>query len=88
MNIEQVDDLHTAFDEFDSWSATTKLEEENQPSVMMLTFQPMKSPNSRARITGDPHALVQVLMVALGDPSNEEFQDALYAALGIDGRDE
>ena len=88
MTIEQVDDLHAAFDEFDNWSAQTKLEEENQPSVLLITLQPMKNPNCRARITGDPSGLAKALLLALFDPGNEEFRDALFHELAIDGRDE
>ena len=76
MKVPAIEILKDAFDEFNEWTEVTSTPEDQHPSAMLLVVEPTRNPNARARITGDPDLLVQVLKMALNDPSNKEFARA------------
>ena len=80
MQVPAIEMMKEAFDEFNEWQDYTNTPEQEQPSALLLIVEPTQAPNARARITGDPDLLVQVLKMALNDPSNREFARAFAAA--------
>ncbi|TGE22806.1 hypothetical protein [Hymenobacter metallicola] len=80
MKVPAIEILKEAFDELNEWQEHTSTPEDLWPSAMLLVVEPSHNPNARARITGDPDLLVQVLHMALKDPSNAEFVRAFNEA--------
>lgn len=77
MKIPALEQLQSACDELLEWNITTPVPEDDKPSALLLIYNPTDNPNARARIIGDPGALVQVLMMAARDPGNAEFAQEL-----------
>lgn len=84
MAIPAFDQLNQAIEELDEYNDECGLPDELQPSAMVFMVDPRSNPNSQARIIGDPDVLVQVLMMALGDPANEAFRTAFEEAFGLE----
>lgn len=85
MKVPAIEIMKDAFEEFNAWQEHTTAPEEHHPSALLLLVEPTRRPNARARITGDPDLLVQVLKMALNDPSNSEFARAFEEAFTQEG---
>ena len=71
--------LKASLDAFDQLAATECSyfeEEELLPSGLLCLCDPLANPNSKARLTGDPNAVVQVLLAMTKDPKNVELRKA------------
>jgi hypothetical protein len=68
------------FDAFTNQCEASKLPNEMLPSCILLGYDPLHSQGT-FRMTGDPHALAQVMLVALRDPKQPAFREALEEVL-------
>jgi hypothetical protein len=84
MTVPALQQLNEAIEELQEYNDVCGLRDEQKPSAMVFMVDPLANPNAQVRIVGEPELLVQVLMMALGDPSNAPFRLAFEEAFGLE----
>jgi len=76
MKTEALAPLRQTFDAFTQRCEDSRLPIAMKPSAILIGYDPLLSQGT-FRMTGDPHALAQVMLRALNDPDFPAFREVL-----------